>query len=153
MTLEEKLNFHCDETAKKEIKSYVATRTDRDVKNTDKAAMFSLPLEAARVFVNGVKQTTDVGKGFKHHIGRHQAKEFYQKKAKNPLLPQVFDVIDWEATQLVLKGRPQIHKCTSFGTGSSAPAGAGQTRILNIGIRRTTRAAQIVMVWTRTPLT
>ena len=72
MTLEEKLNYHCDDMAKKAIKTYAATRGGHDADNSAEADRFSLPLEAARVFVDGVKQTTDVGKGLKHHIGRHQ---------------------------------------------------------------------------------
>ena len=52
-----------------------------------------LPLESVRVFVNGVKQTTDVRKGLKQDIGRQQAKEFYSKKGL--LSPKVFDEVDW----------------------------------------------------------
>ena len=85
MSLEEKLNFQCDKMAKEAIKSYVVTCINQG--GDDPATKFCLPLESARVFVNGVKQTTDVGKGLTHHIGRHQAKQFYQKKKKDPLSP------------------------------------------------------------------
>ena len=35
-----------------------------------KCDKYRLPLEAACVYVEGVKQTTKVGKGLKHAIGR-----------------------------------------------------------------------------------
>ena len=66
-----------------------------------------LPLESARVFVNGIKQTTDVGKGLKRHIGRLQARRFYQRS--NLLPEKVFDIVDWDATELALKGKPRMY--------------------------------------------
>ena len=66
-----------------------------------------LPLESAWVFVNGIKQTTDVRKGLKRDIGRQQARGFYHRK--NLLSEKVFDIVDWDAPELVLKGKPKMY--------------------------------------------
>ena len=39
-----------------------------------------LPLEAASVFIKGVKQTTDMAKGLREHIGRFNSKNYYKEE-------------------------------------------------------------------------
>ena len=73
MTYTEKLNYRCDLLAKEAISEYLALQLERYVESTmngvtyapDPYDKYRLPLEAACVFVEGVKQTTDVGKGLK----------------------------------------------------------------------------------------
>ena len=67
----------------------------------------ALPLEAAKFFVNGIKQTTDIRKGLKQDIRRLQAKDFYRQK--NLLPGKVFKVVDWDAIELTLKGKPKMY--------------------------------------------
>ena len=67
----------------------------------------ALPLESARVFVNGDKQTTDVRKGLKRNIRHQQAKEFYAEMEL--LTPRVFDEVDWEALDLALKVKSKMY--------------------------------------------
>ena len=84
MTYEEKLNFRCNKSAKEAIKEYLAREMERQLETVTNGVRFApdpydkyrLPLEAACVYVEGVKQTTDVGKGLKHVIGNQEAKQF-----------------------------------------------------------------------------
>ena len=67
----------------------------------------SLPLESARVFENGVKQTIDVEKGLKQDIDCQQAKELYAKKRL--LTPRALNEVDWEALDLALRVAPKMY--------------------------------------------
>ena len=82
-----------------------------------------LPLETARLYVNGSKQTSDVGKGLRRDIGRQTAREFYKEKGLMP--PEVFDSVEWDAIELTLSDKPRMYKlwygkqCSGFcGTNS-----------------------------------
>ena len=91
LDLEAKLNCLCDIKVKKAIEKYI------EGKGVYKGIFanlesHALPLEAARVFVNGIKQTTDIRKGLKRDIGRTQAREFY--KRTNLVPEKVFEVVD-----------------------------------------------------------
>ena len=106
LELEAKLNCLCDTKAKEAIENYV---NGEGVYEGISANLEShtLSLEAARVFVNGIKQTTDIRKGLKRDIGRTQAREFY--KRANLLPEKVFEVVDWEAIELTLKNKPKMY--------------------------------------------
>ena len=77
MTFVEKLNFRCDILAKEAIKEYLAKEMDRLLETVTNGVTFApdpydkymLPLEAACVYIEGVKQMTEVGKGLNHVIG------------------------------------------------------------------------------------
>ena len=78
----------------------------------DRYNKYRLPLEAACVFVEGVKQTTDVGKDLKHVIARQEARDFYATKFNEGkgLMPQeAFDSVDWDAVKLVLACKPKMY--------------------------------------------
>ena len=106
LDLEAKLNCLCDTKAKEAIEKYIdGEGVYRGI--SANLESHTLPLEAARVFVNGIKQTTDIKKGLKRDIGRTQAREFY--KRKNLLSEEVFDVVDWDAIELSLKGKPKMY--------------------------------------------
>ena len=78
LSFEAQLNCYCDNLAKEEIEEYQINKLEVEEEGDETLPIrHSLPLESARVFVNGIKQTTDVGKGLKPDIGRQQAKEFY----------------------------------------------------------------------------
>ena len=120
MTYEEKLNYRCNLSAKGAISEYLALQSERFVESTmngvtytpDPYDKYRLPLEAACVFVEGVKQTTDVGKGLKHVIARQEAREFYaaQFDEGKGLMPQeAFDSVDWDAVKLVLACKPKMY--------------------------------------------
>ena len=73
---------------------------------------YRLPLEAACVFVEGVKQTTDVGKDLKHVIGRQEARKFYAAKfdeGKGLMPPEAFDSVEWDALKMTLACKPKMY--------------------------------------------
>ena len=70
-------------------------------------------MEKASVFVGGVKQTTDVGKGLTQVIGHQQARKFYStpnKKGKIIMEKPVFDSVDWGAANLVLSDKFRMYQ-------------------------------------------
>ena len=88
MTYREQLNKLCNDMAKKAILDHIAQQVELRTLGEDTSEEFTkcLPLEKASVFVGGVKQTTDVGKGLTQVIGHQQARKFYStpnKKAKS----------------------------------------------------------------------
>ena len=86
-------NCYCDSLTKEEIESYWIDMIEAEEEGDAALPIrHSLPLESARVFANGVEQTTDVGKGLKQDIGRQQAKEFYTKLEF--LSPRVFNEVN-----------------------------------------------------------
>jgi len=100
------LNTYCDRWAKTAIKEYICSRGMRSVGSITRDLQ-SLPLESARVYLEGIKQTTDITKGLRKTLGSARAKEFYVKKGIFDKM--TFDSIDWEATASVLKGKPQMY--------------------------------------------
>ena len=80
LTFEEKLNFNCDKLAKEAISNHLQYELEKEVERmtneiTDAppAIDYWLPLETAYIYVDGVKQTTEVGKDLKEVIGRQEA--------------------------------------------------------------------------------
>ena len=73
MTYREQLNKYCNNMAKKAILDHIAQQTELMELGEDTTEVFTkcLPFENARVFVGGVKQITDMGKGITQVIG-HQ---------------------------------------------------------------------------------
>ena len=112
MSYVEKLNYLCDTMAKEAIDNHL----DEPMYPTQKAVatptVYQLPLKAACVLVDGVKQTTDVAKDLKRVIGKQEARKFYaEMHAKGTgLMPvEAFDEVDWEAIRLMLTGKPKIY--------------------------------------------
>ena len=63
-------------------------------------AVYQLPLKAACVLVDGVKQTTDVAKDLKHVIGKQEARKFYvdmHAQGKGLMPAKAFNKVDWKA--------------------------------------------------------
>ena len=120
MTYVEKLNSKCNLMAKEAIREYLARETERYVESTMNGVEYSpdlydryrLPLEAACVFIEGVKQSTDVGKGLKHVIGRQEAREFYAARfneGKGLMTQEAFDSVDWKALKITLSCKPKMY--------------------------------------------
>ena len=80
-----------------------------------------MPLEPARVILDGVKQTTDIAKGMRKKLGRARAKKFYAKRGIFD--STTFESIDFDALKLVLNNK---QTCIISGTASNALASAGQ---------------------------
>ena len=123
LTWEASWNCHCDKMAKKAINNYLRRVRTGAVEPLDNKSCRMLPLETARLYVNGTKQTSDVGKGLRRNIGRQTAREFYKEKGLMP--PEVFDSVEWDAIELTLSDKPRMYKlwygkqCSGFcGTNS-----------------------------------
>ena len=100
------LNTYCDTWAKNAIIEYITSSGIRSVGSIARDLQ-KLPLEAASVYLKGVKQTTDVSKGLRKTLGRDRAKEFYAKKGIFD--EQTFESIDWEATTAVMDAKPKMY--------------------------------------------
>ena len=119
MTYEERLNSTCDRMAKDAITRHILEVNERRLealtggkKYKPKYDKYRLPLEAACVYVEGVKQTTEVGKGLKHAIGRQEAKDFYAALFavdKGVMPPEAFETVDWDALKLTLSSKPKMY--------------------------------------------
>ncbi len=70
LDLEARLNVDRDLRAKAAIKRAVENLSSHPV-------TLSLPLEAAVVVLDGVKQTADLAKELRYHIGKVKARQFY----------------------------------------------------------------------------
>ena len=55
---------------------------------------YILPLEDVSIFINDIKQTTDVAKDPRHHIGRRSARKLYQEL--NIMENVTFDSVAWD---------------------------------------------------------
>ena len=121
LSFEAKMNTECDRWAKEAIINYVFSDFHGSIGSIDRDLQI-LPLESARVFLGGVKQTTDIAKGLRASRGRERAKAFYAKEGVFD--NRTFDSIDFDAIQSVLKSKPQMYnlwygkQCSGFcGTG------------------------------------
>ena len=105
MTYEERLNSTCDRLAKDAITKHILEENERRLEaltagkryKPEPYDKYRLPPEVACVYVDGVKQTTEVGKGLKHAIGRQEAKAFYAalfEVDKGLMPPEAFDTVD-----------------------------------------------------------
>ena len=115
LDLEARLNVDCDFRAKAAIKRAVADFSSHPV-------TLSLPLESAVVIIDGIKQTADLAKDLRYHVGKVKARQFY---ADEKLLhPDIFDSIAWEPLRWLLERRPKMYnlwyakQCSGYcGTG------------------------------------
>ena len=120
-SFEAALNDYCDEWAKYAIVNYI---TDKGAKSIGPLPieLQRLPLEPARVILDGVKQTTDIAKGMRKKLGRARAKKFYAKRGIFD--STTFESINFDALELVLNNKPDMYnlwygkQCSGFcGTG------------------------------------
>ena len=67
-----------------------------------------MPLEDACVFINDVKQTTDVAKDLRFHIGRQSAKKLYAEL--NLMDNDTFDSVAWDDICSNLDRTPKMYQ-------------------------------------------
>ena len=66
-----------------------------------------LPLEAARVFIGGIKQTTDLAKGLRDTITTANVLVHYKEQE---IFDEVtFESIDFEPVKMVLAAKPKMY--------------------------------------------
>ena len=120
MTYKERLNSTCNGLAKDTITKHILEVNKRQLEvltagkryKPEPYDKYRLPLEAACVYVEGVKQTTEVGKGLKHAIGRQEAKAFYAalfEVDKGLMPPEAFETVDWDTLKLSLSSKPKMY--------------------------------------------
>ena len=107
LSLEARLNCLCDELAKTALQSYWNELATGET--THVAAEPSLPLEVARLYVEGIKQTTDVAKGLSFSIGKKNARTYLANKSSNSIPASTFDHIDFPALKAALKDKPRMY--------------------------------------------
>ena len=113
LSFEAQLNCLCDKLAKDALTSYWhGLVADYEGRGPRLPQQPRFPLEAARVYIEGMKQTTDVSKGLTYAMGRTKAREYYSstKNKKNQISTTTFDCIDFPALQSALRGKPQMYQ-------------------------------------------
>ena len=117
LSLEAWLNCVCDELAKGAvIRAAMST-------NIEKHPI--LPLEQATVYLCGEKQTTDITKGLRYHIGRAQAKQLYLERERNAMSAEEFEDVAWEDLRNFHKGKPMMYSLW-YGKQCSGYCGTGE---------------------------
>ena len=109
LSFEAQLNCICDYLAKHALQSYHVNLADSESRGPRLATEPRLPLEVARVYVDGVKQTTDVSKGLSFAMGRAMSRDYRASKKKNPMAIDTFESIDFQALDLALRDKPRMY--------------------------------------------
>jgi hypothetical protein len=102
LTLLEKLNCKCDISAKLAVE-----QGTRDNPRYSQAAQ-QLPLEAALVFYNSVKLSSECGTEIRFQVSKSKARSFYINSLG--WFANIFDSIDWEARGKSLESKPDMFK-------------------------------------------
>ena len=115
LSLEQQLNCLCDSLAKEAVTSSLA---DLSPVTTGR-----LPRESVAVYVNGLKQTSDVSKDARYSMGKTEARRFYTRQAnpkddKGRCAPggglgwskESFDAVAWEALDSTLDKKGHMYK-------------------------------------------
>ena len=114
LSLPAQLNCFCNDLAKRAVNAAILSRSFTTGR---------LPLEQATLSINGDKQTTDVCKGLRHHIGRRATKVFFQSKGIMP--PAVFNSISWTDIKANLQSKPCMYQLW-YGKQCSGYCGTGK---------------------------
>ena len=102
LDLEAHLNIDCDRRAKRAVATAVHQRKAR------RDVIYRLPLEAAALYIEGEKQTTDIASSLRYHIGKAKARQFYIDE--NIMDGQTFDSVTWEDLRHLLARRPKMYQ-------------------------------------------
>lgn len=114
LPLPAQLNCFCDDLAKRAVNAAILSIS---------FATGRLPLEQAALSIDGDKQTTDVCKGLRHHIGRRAARALFQ--TEGIMLPSVFDIISWNDIKSNLQSKPRMYQLW-YGKQCSGYCGTGK---------------------------
>ena len=115
LTLEQQLNCFCDSLAKAAVTESLSDMSPHRQQR--------LPRESVAVYVNGLKQTSDVAKDVRYALGKVEAERFYTKPP-NPKddrgrrkpggglgwTKPMFDAVAWEALDATLDSKPQMYR-------------------------------------------
>ena len=118
LSLAAQLNCECDDLAKAAVIEAVFDDTHGGI-----AERQMLPLEPARVFIAGHKQTTDLGKALRYHVGRARAKQFYADK--DIMTEDEFEEVSWEDLGNMIQQKPKMYQLW-LGKQGSGYCGTGE---------------------------
>jgi hypothetical protein len=116
LDLEEWLNYDCDRRAKRAIRDAWSRKMERQ------SIIYTLPMEAAAVYIEGEKQTTDIAKALRYNIGKANARRFYADE--KIMANEIFDSVVWEDLRKTLQGRPRMYQLW-YGKQCSGYCGVG----------------------------
>ena len=68
----------------------------------------TLPMESACVFIGKNKQTTDLAKGLRYHIGKARARKFYIER--DIMDAPTFNSVTWEDLRDTLALKPKMYQ-------------------------------------------
>ena len=118
LLLPAQLNCHCDDLAKAAVIEAVFDRTYGGI-----GLPQPLPLEVARVYIAGNKQTTDLSKALRFHVGKAQARQFCIDERL--MEGREFDEVDWENLNDIIQCKPRMYQLW-FGKQGSGYCGTGK---------------------------
>ena len=115
LSLEQQLNCECDTLAKEAVTTSLSDLTPMITRR--------LPRESVAVYVNGLKQTSDVSRDVRYSLGKSEARSFYTrpintKDASGRRKPggglgwskESFDAVAWEELDSTLDKKGQMYK-------------------------------------------
>ena len=75
------------------------------------------------MFIAGHKQTTDLGKALRYHIGRARAKQFYADE--DIMMEDEFEEVSWEDLGNMIQRKPKMYQLW-LGKQGSGYCGTGE---------------------------
>ena len=99
LSLEQQLNCQCDTLAKESVSRYILNQTSNVTRNQR-----LLPKEAAGIFVQGTKLTSDPTTALRYLLGKHAAKHFLC--SEQGWTAEQFDEVGWDWLHTVLATKP-----------------------------------------------
>jgi len=118
LAFEAQLNCYCDDLAKEAITAVILDNNARGTEGRQ-----PLPLEQARVYLGDEKQTTDLAKTLRFHVGRAQARDFYA--SEDVMTNATFDTVCWEDLHHTLEKKPKMYQLW-YGKQGSGFCGTGE---------------------------
>ena len=118
LSLAAQLNCECDDLAKAAVIEAIF-----DDKHGGIDERQTLPLESARVFIAGQKQTTDLARALRFHVGRARAKQFYADE--DIMSEDEFEEVSWEDLGNTIQRKPKMYQLW-LGKQGSGYCGTGE---------------------------
>ena len=103
LSLAARLNCECDDLAKAAVIEVIFDDCYGGITERQ-----PLPLEPARVFIAGQKQTTDLAKAMRFHVGRARAKQFYSDE--DIMTEDEFEEVSWSDLGNTIQKKPKMYQ-------------------------------------------
>ena len=103
LSLAAQLNCECDDLAKAAVIEAIFDDQHSGINKRQ-----TLPLESARVFISDVKQTTDLARAMRFHVGRARAKQFYADE--DIMSEDDFEEVSWPDLGNTIQRKPKMYQ-------------------------------------------